>query len=312
MATFLVTGGAGFIGSNIVRGLVRRGHKVRVLDNLSTGTKENLAASTGRFVWVQGDIRDVKAVAKCCQGVDYILHHAALRAVERSVDTPLETNEVNITGTLNILEAARQAKVKRVVFASSSAVYGDSRISPQTERLSAQPASPYALSKLVGEHYCRLWWELYGLPTVSLRYFNVFGPGQNPESQYSLVIPIFVRHLLDGNPPEIHWHGQQSRDFVYIGNVVNANLQAITAKKVKFGGVYNIGNGQTTSISDLYQQLQELLGISLPAHHGPKRPGDVLTTRADIRKAKRDLGYTPRVSFAEGLKKSIAWYKTHL
>lgn len=312
MAKYLITGGAGFIGCNIARELVRRRQEVTVLDNLSTGSLKNLADIKKRINFIKGDIRDLSTVARAFRGVDYVLHQAALRAVERSVDDPRATNDNNITGTLNVLLAARDSGVKRVVYASSSSVYGDIKEPRQVETLSPRPASPYALSKLAGEHYCRLFSELYGLKAVSLRYFNVFGPYQNPESKYAAVIPVFVKQLMAGKAPDIHWHGRQSRDFTYVDNVVQANLLAAKAKKVKLGETYNIGNGENTSINELYRVLQELLGISVEPKRTGKRAGDVLKTYADIGKAKRDLGYEPTVSFREGLAKSIEWYRENL
>ena len=309
MAKYLITGGAGFIGCNIARELVRLRQEGVVLDNLSTGSLKNLTDIKKRISFIKGDIRDLSTVARAFRGVDYVLHQAALRAVERSVDDPRATNDNNITGTLNVLLAARDSGVKRVVYASSSSVYGDIKKPRQVETLSSRPASPYALSKLAGEHYCRIFNELYNLPTVSLRYFNVFGPYQRPESKYAAVIPIFVRHLIKGQAPDIHWHGRQSRDFTYVDNVVQANLLAAEAKKVKLGEAYNIGNGENTSINELYRALQELLGVAVEPRRTGKRAGDVLKTYADIGRAKRDLSYTPGVSFRLGLKQSIEWYK---
>ena len=269
MAKYLITGGAGFIGCNIARELVRLRQEVVVLDNLSTGSLKNLTDIKKRISFIKGDIRDLSTVARAFRGVDYVLHQAALRAVERSVDDPRATNDNNITGTLNVLLAARDS----------------------------------------GEYYCRIFNELYNLPTVSLRYFNVFGPYQRPESKYAAVIPIFVRHLIKGQAPDIHWHGRQSRDFTYVDNVVQANLLAAEAKKVKLGEAYNIGNGENTSINELYRALQELLGVAVEPRRTGKRAGDVLKTYADIGRAKRDLSYTPGVSFRLGLKQSIEWYK---
>ena len=309
MAKYLITGGAGFIGCNIARELVRLRQEVVVLDNLSTGSLKNLTDIKKRISFIKGDIRDLSTVARAFRGVDYVLHQAALRAVERSVDDPRATNDNNITGTLNVLLAARDSGVKRVVYASSSSVYGDIKKPRQVETLSSRPASPYALSELAGEHYCRIFNELYNLPTVSLRYFNVFGPYQRPESKYAAVIPIFVRHLIKGQAPDIHWHGRQSRDFTYVDNVVQANLLAAEAKKVKLGEAYNIGNGENTSINELYRALQELLGVAVEPRRTGKRAGDVLKTYADIGRAKRGLSYTPGVSFRLGLKQSIEWYK---
>lgn len=312
MSTYLVTGGAGFIGSNIVRSLVKQGEQVRVLDNLSTGKRENLAGVLEAITFIKGDVRDPGHAQEACTGVDYVLHQAALRAVERSVDKPFETNDVNITGTLNVLLAAREAGVRRVVFASSSSVYGNTAALQHIETMVPQPASPYALTKLTGEHYCRLFAELYGLETVSLRYFNVFGPYQNPESQYSAVIPLFVSSVLHGQAPEIHWHGKQSRDFTYIDNVVQANIKAATGQHVKAGEVYNVGNGDNVSINDLYNKVQQLLGRVIEPHRTGKRAGDVERTHADIAKARQDLGYEPAISFSQGLERSISWYKENL
>ena len=312
MARYLVTGGAGFIGTNIVRELVKRRQKVVVLDDFSTGKMSNIADIKQKIRVVRGDVRDFKTVKRACRGVDYILHHAALRAVEESVDDPLKAGEINVMGTLNILLAARDSNVKRVVFASSSSVYGSVKTECNVETQTLHPESPYALSKLIGEQYCSLFSEMYGVETVSLRYFNAFGPYQNPESKYSNVIPILVKNLIDGVAPEIHWHGRQSRDFVYIDNIVQANIQAAQGKRVKLGGVYNIGNKDNVSINSLYSELQKLLGIEIKPIRKPKRAGDVLRTYADIRKARRDFGYKPTVSFEEGLAKSIKWYQKNL
>jgi nucleoside-diphosphate-sugar epimerase len=312
MATYLVTGGAGFIGTNIVKELVKRRQKVIVLDDFSTGKMSNLSNIRQKIRIIRGDIRKFETVKRACQGVDYVLHHAALRAVELSVDDPLRAGEVNVLGTQNVLLAARDTGVKRVVFASSSSVYGSAKAERNVETQALHPESPYALSKQIGEQYCSLFNKLYGLETVSLRYFNVFGPYQNPESKYSAVIPIIVSQLIKGDPPEIHWHGRQSRDFVYVDNVVRANLKAVKGKRVKLGEVYNIGNKENVSINTLYNELQKLLGISIKPKRMPKRAGDVLRTYADITKAQRDFGYKPIVSFEKGLAKSIKWYQENL
>lgn len=312
MARYLVTGGAGFIGTNIVRELVKRKQQVVVLDDFSTGKMSNLSDARQKIRIIRGDIRKFQMVKRACLGVDYVLHHAALRAVELSVDDPLRVGEVNVMGTLNVLLAARDTNVKRVVFASSSSVYGSSRQECNVETQVLHPESPYALSKLVGEQYCSLFSEMYGVETVSLRYFNAFGPYQNPESKYSNVIPILVKNLMDGIAPEIHWHGRQSRDFVYIDNIVQANLKVVKGKRVKLGGVYNIGNRESVSINALYNELQKLLGIKIKPKRRPKRAGDVLRTYADISKARRDFGYKPTVSFENGLAKSIKWYQENL
>ncbi|MFH1353970.1 MAG: NAD-dependent epimerase/dehydratase family protein [bacterium] len=312
MAKYLITGGAGFIGCNIARELVRRRQDVAVLDNLSTGSIKNLKDIREDIKFIRGDIRKLDVVKRACRGVDYVLHQAALRAVERSVDDPRATNDNNITGTLNVLLAARDSGVKRVVSASSSSVYGNIKEPRQVEPMPLHPESPYALCKMAGEHYGRLFYDLYGLETVSLRYFNVFGPYQSPESKYSAVIPIYVKALRNGEAPDIHWHGRQSRDFTYVDNVVQANLKAARGERVKLGEAYNVGNGENISINDLYGLLQKLLGVSIKPNRTGKRAGDVLKTYADISKAERDFDYKPDVSFAEGLKKSIEWYKENL
>lgn len=309
MARYLVTGGAGFIGSNIVRELVQRQEEVVVLDNFSTSKQENLADVIQNITLVEGDICDLSVLKKTSQNVDYILHQAALRSVGRSVDAPLETNDVNITGTLNVLMAAREMNVKRVVLASSSSVYGDVHEDLNVETLPTVPLSPYALTKLADEHYARLFTYLYGLETVALRYFNVFGPYQNPESKYSAVIPIFMNTLIHKKPPTIDGDGNQSRDFTFVDNVVQANIKAATSLTAKSGEAYNIGNGKTTSINELYAVLQELLGTNFPAHFGAPRSGDVRKTQADISKAQRDLGYQPTVGFRDGLIKTLDWYQ---
>lgn len=312
MATYLVTGGAGFIGCNIARELVKRRQRVVVLDNLSTGNRSNLHDIMPRIQFIEGDIRDLATVRRAMRGVHYVLHQAALRAVERSVDDPRAANDSNITGTLNVLMAARDARIRRVVIASSSSVYGGTSGGRQAEHWPPRPASPYALTKLAGEHYGRLFSELFGLSTVCLRYFNVFGPYQNPESKYSAVIPIFVRQLLRGRRPVIHWHGRQSRDFTYVDNVVQANLLAARSQRVRSGEVYNIGNGRTISVTALCRELQKLLGTAQTPRAGAKRRGDVMRTYADIRKARRDFGYEPVVSFEEGLARALEWYKANL
>lgn len=312
MATYLITGGAGFIGSNIARHLINQKESVVILDNLSTGKLSNLKEIADKIHFIEGDIRNIQTIKKACEGVDFILHQAALRAVGRSIDNPLETNENNITGTLNVLVVAKEAKVKRVVYASSSSVYGNTDANYNVETLPTSPESPYALTKLTGEHYCRIFSRIFGLETVSLRYFNVFGPYQNLESKYSAVIPIFIDHLLRNKTSEIHWDGNQSRDFTYVDNVIQANIKAATSQGEILGEAYNIGNGENISINGVYSLLQELLGVFIPAKHSPKRSGDIYKTHADITKAKKDFGYEPTISFQDGLKISIDWYKKNL
>lgn len=312
MTTYLVTGGAGFIGCNIVRALVKKGERVRVFDNLSTGSMTNLKDVEDRIEFVKGDLRNVDDVKKAVAGVDFIAHQAAIRAVARSVDDPSETNEVNITGTLNLLLAARAAKVKAVAYASSSSVYGDIKTQKNLEAHCPNPQSPYALSKLTGEWYCRQFSALYGLPTISLRYFNVYGPYQNPESKYSAVIPIFVQQLLKGQSPQIEWDGGQSRDFAFIDNIVQANLLAMAKAHQYPGEYYNVGNGENISVNQTLTMLQKLLGTNIQPKFIAKRPGDVRKTYADISKISRDLGYKPTTTFEQGLQKSIEWYRQTL
>lgn len=308
MSQYLVTGGAGFIGSNIVEELVRRGHGVRVLDNLSTGKKENLVPFKQKIDFQEGDLRDKAALRKAAQDIDYILHVAAIRAVLRSVDNPEETNDVNVNGTLNLLMAARDAKVKRVVFSSSSSIYGETEKFPLTEEDTPHPVSPYAASKIMGEYYCKIFTKLYGLETVSLRYFNVFGPRQNPESVYSAVIPIFIDCLLKKKAPEIHWDGKQSRDFSYVDNVVLGNILATETPGVS-GEVFNIACQEEYSVLDIFNHLKEILNIrKCQPVFAPKRSGDVRRTFADISKSKKMLHFTVQTRFRPGLEKTVRWF----
>jgi nucleoside-diphosphate-sugar epimerase len=305
MAKYLVTGGAGFIGSNIVDELLKQNHDVRVFDNLSTGKKSNLQDGAEL---IKGDLRDEAAVRKAVKGMDGIFHLAANRAVVRSVDDPLETDEVNVHGTLNLLVAARDAKVKRVVYTSSSSVYGESKKPVLGENDFPLPESPYAASKLIGEHYCRIFQKLYRLETVSLRYFNVFGPRQNPESKYSAVIPIFIDCLLQGRSPEIHWDGKQSRDFSYVDNVVLGNILSMEVEKAK-GEIFNIACHEEYSVLDIFNELKVILNRpDIEPDFKPKRPGDIRRTFADIRKAQHILGFKVQTRFKEGLRKTVEWF----
>ena len=308
MAFYLVTGGAGFIGSNIVEELVRRGERVRVLDNFSTGRRENLTLLLERVELIEGDLQDPAAVRQAVEGTDYVLHHAALPSVQRSVDDPLASNAANVTGTLNLLLAAREAGVKRVVYASSSAAYGDGPTLPKREDMLPQPKSPYAVSKLAGEHYCRVFAEVYRLETVSLRYFNVFGPRQDPASQYAAVIPLFIMSMLQSAPPAVYGDGLQSRDFTYVSNVVQANLLAAAAPGVA-GRVFNVACGQQYTLLELIATLDEILGVQVPPVHTAPRPGDVRHSLADITAAQEALGYQTAVDFHEGLRRTVAWYR---
>ena len=306
----LVTGGAGFIGSHLAEALVKRGYSVRVLDNLSTGKASNLDGMQKKVELLKGDLRRESDVRKAVRGVKYIFHVGANRAVLRSVDDPLETNDVNVTGTLRLLVRARDAGVKRFIFSSSSSVYGNTSKFPSREEDKPQPESPYAASKIMGEYYCRQFTTLYGLSTVSLRYFNVFGPRQNPESRYSAVIPILIDCLLKGKSPEIHWDGKQSRDFSYVDNVVAGNLLAMTKPGIS-GEVFNIACHEEYSVLDIFNALKRILNI----HHvkpvfAPKRAGDVRRTYADISKARRLLGFKVQTRFYDGLEKTVAWFLT--
>lgn len=305
---YLVTGGAGFIGSHITEELLRQNKKVRVFDNLSTGFMAHLRPFLKKIEFIKGDLRNPSAVQRAVKGIDGVFHLAAIRAVARSVDNPLETNEVNVTGMLNLLQAARHAGVRRIVYSSSSSVYGESKKFPLEEGDKPGPVSPYAATKMMGEYYCQIYSKLFGLETVSLRYFNVFGPRQNPESQYSAVIPIFIYHLMKGRSPEIHWDGKQSRDFSYVDNVVEGNLLAMKVKEAN-GGVFNIACHEENSVLDIFNGVKRLLGkTSIEPRFAPKRAGDVRRTLADITRSKRILGFKVQTRFREGLEKTVRWF----
>lgn len=310
MSTFLVTGGAGFIGSNLVLALLERGEQVRVLDNLSSGREENLAPVRERLHFIKGDLRDPAAVAEAVSGCDYVLHLAAIPSVVRSVEDPEETHDANLNGTLQLFQAARAAGVKRIVFAGSSAVYGNSEVLPKVETMAPAPLSPYALHKVCGEYYGRLFTDLYGLEVVTLRYFNVFGPRQSPESDYAAVIPKFITLMLEGRRPVIFGDGSQTRDFCHIDNVVEANLLACTAP-VAAGRTYNIACGERISLVDLVDRLNDVLGTGLQPIFAEARAGDVAHSVADIEAARRDLGYTSAVDFPAGLGRTVAWYRSN-
>ncbi|MDP4179694.1 MAG: SDR family oxidoreductase [Bacillota bacterium] len=311
---FLVTGGAGFIGSNIVENLLNMGHRVRVLDNFSTGKIENLqnALKESNFQLIEGDIRDIDVCDKACKGVDYVLHEAALGSVPRSIDDPRTSNDVNITGALNMMIAARDNSVKRFVYASSSSVYGDEPNLPKIEDRVGKPLSPYAITKKVDELYAKNFFELYGLQTIGLRYFNVFGKKQDANSVYAAVIPLFVKALLNNEAPKINGDGMQSRDFTYIDNVVQANLKACVAGPEACGDVFNIANGGRVYLIDLYNNICKLLKKDIKPIHGPDRKGDIKHSNADIKKAEEFLGYKPDISVENGLEKCIQWYKENL
>jgi nucleoside-diphosphate-sugar epimerase len=307
---YLVTGGSGFIGSNIVATLVEQGQKVRVLDNLSTGRLENIQDILTKIDFVQGDLRYLNTVIEAMKGVDYVIHQAALPSVPRSEETPLESNDNNTNGTLNILYAAKQAGVKRVVYAASSSAYGESATLPKVETMKPDPLSPYAVNKLVGEYYCSVFSRVYGLETVVLRYFNVFGPRQDPSSYYSAVIPKFIKALLEEKSPTIFGDGEQSRDFCYIDNVVSANLLACTAPNAA-AEMMNIACGERITLNELHQNLCKILGVSTPAQYDAPRPGDIKHSLADIEKAKKLLNYKVLVPVYEGLEKTAQWFKNY-
>ena len=310
----VVTGGAGFIGSNLAIELVQRGYAVRVVDNFLTGSRQNLVPVMKDIEMVEGSITDEQLMQKLCKGADTVFHQAALPSVPRSIQDPLAANHANVSGTLSVLLAARDQNVRRVVFASSSSIYGDAATDLKTESLLPSPLSPYAATKLMGELYCKQFMELYGRETISLRYFNVFGPRQDPLSQYAAVIPRFIKALLQGKQPVIYGDGTQSRDFTYIQNVVEANILASTAKitiKNALGNVFNIACGERITLIRLVQQLNELLGTAIQPFHDKPRPGDIKHSQADITLAKKMLGFKPAVSFEEGLQKTIEWFRQH-
>lgn len=308
MAHYLVTGGAGFIGSNIVEELVRRREKVRVLDNFLTGKRENLVPFLNEIELIEGDIRDRKILARALDGIDFVLHQAALRSVPKSVDDPFTTNDINVFGTLNLLAAAKEAKVKRVVYASSSSVYGDAKKFPQKETDLAQPISPYGVSKLAAENYCVTFAKTFGLETVSLRYFNVFGPRQNPESKYSAVIPAFIFSMAKGQKPVVEWDGRQSRDFTYVKNIVEANLRACAARGIS-GEVFNVACGDTVSVMDIVAAINEITKADIRPEYAPKRAGDVRKTYASVDKLRRLLKINKFVNFDEGLRLTVEWFR---
>jgi nucleoside-diphosphate-sugar epimerase len=305
---YLVTGGAGFIGSHLVEELLRRGEKVRIADNFSTGKRENLPAQA-HVDLVDGDVSDPSVARRAVAGCDYVLHQAAIPSVPRSVKDPVTSHRANVEGTLQMLVAARDAKVKRLVFAGSSSVYGDTAVLPKREDMRPQPLSPYALQKLVGEQYCQLFAKLYGLETVAIRYFNVFGPRQDPGSPYSGVISLFIKALVEGRSPTIYGDGKQTRDFTYVSDVVQGVLLACQAPNAS-GEVINVANGGRISLVELVRALQIILCSDAQPTFGPVRDGDVRDSQADIFKARRLLGFAPSVPFDEGLRRTVAWYRT--
>ncbi len=313
-SVFLVTGGAGFIGSNLCEAVLEMGYTVRCLDNLSTGKYENIAPfeENERFTFIRGDIRDLETCMEACRGVDYVMNEAAWGSVPRSIEMPLLYEEINIRGTLNMMEAARQNGVKKFVYASSSSVYGDHPVLPKKEGAEGKLLSPYALTKRVDEEYGRLYKVLYGLDTYGLRYFNVFGRRQDPEGAYAAVIPKFIRQLLKGERPTINGDGKQSRDFTYVENVVEANLKACLAPSEAAGEAFNIGAGGREYLIDVYHALCKALEKDVEPVFGPSRAGDIRDSNADISKARRLLGYDPEYDFARGIALAIDWYKANL
>ena len=301
---YLVTGGAGFIGSHIVRRLVGEGELVRVVDNLTTGQSIRLKTARDSIEFVEGDLADEQVSDEVVRDVDYVLHQAAVPSVQRSVYDPIGTNRANVNATLNLLESCRKAGVRRLVYAASSSAYGDTEVLPKAEEMSPNPLSPYALQKLVGERYCKLYYDLYGLETVSLRYFNVFGPGQDPHSEYSAVIPKFITKLLAKEPITVYGDGEQSRDFTYVDNVVEANLLALRATDAP-GNVCNIGCGEHITLNKLIRLLEEILGVKANVNYTDPKAGDVRHSLADITRARRLLGYEPKVMVKEGLRRTV-------
>ena len=304
----LVTGGAGFIGSNLIKSLLEQGHAVRVLDNFSTGKRENLGAYLDRIELMEGDIRSYHIVHEAARDMEVIFHQGALPSVPRSINDPITTNQVNVEGTLNILNAARDMGVRRVIYASSSSIYGDNPELPKQEDMPPRPISPYAVAKLAGEKYCQVFTRTYGLETVGLRYFNVFGAGQDPKSQYAAVVPLFITSFLDGSQITIDGDGEQSRDFTYVENVVRANILAATAKEAP-GEVFNIACQAQMSLNQMLDHLRNFTEVDTQVVYGPDRPGDVKHSLADISKARALLGYQPVVSAETGLRLGIEWYR---
>ena len=307
MATYLVTGGAGFIGSHLTEELVRRGERVRVVDNLSTGKRQNIAHLTS-VEFIEGELADVEVARRAVKGIDYVLHQAAIPSVPRSVEDPITSNRSNIDASLNILVASRDAGVKRLVYAGSSSAYGTTPTLPKIETMPTAPLSPYALQKLVAEQYCEMFTRLYGLETVTIRYFNVFGPRQDPSSPYSGVISLFISALCDGRQPTIYGDGEHTRDFTYVANVVDGVLRACLAAGAN-GEVINVATGGRISLNTLFKTIRDLVKAHVEPIYAAPRPGDVKDSQADIAKARQLLGYEPIVSFEEGLARTVAWYR---
>jgi len=311
MATYLITGVAGFIGSALARAVLAQGDQVRGIDNLSTGRRENLAEILARIDFQEADVLDLPALYDACRGVDYVLHQAAIPSVPKSVLDPLASNRANLDGTVNLLMAARGAKVKRVVYAASSSAYGDTPTLPKHEDMAPNPISPYAVAKLASEHYMISFYRCYGLQTVCLRYFNIFGPRQDPGSPYSGVLAKFITQMLKGEQPTILGDGKQSRDFTYVDNAVEANLLACRVPAMEVAGrVFNVATGRRFDLNETFQILKKLTGYPGKVNYGPERAGDVKHSLADLSRATRHLGYTPKVDFEEGLRRTIDWYRS--
>ncbi len=309
MKDILVTGGAGFIGSHLARTLVELGHRVRVLDNLSTGRRENLTPVLSSIELVEADMRDPQVCLRACSGVEFVFHEAAIPSVPKSVDDPQPSHDANVTGTFNLLRAAVQQKVRRFIYAGSSSAYGDTEESPKHEGIMPRPLSPYAVQKLAGEHYARAFHNCYGLETISLRYFNVFGPDQDPKSEYAAAIPAFVTRMLAGECPTVYGDGSQSRDFTYIDNVVHGNMLAMEADAT-CGESVNVACGRAMTINQVISEINRVLGTRLEPAYTALRPGDVMHSCADIRLAAKLLGFEPVVTFAQGLRQAIDYYRT--
>lgn len=313
MAKYLITGIAGFIGSSLAGALLNRGEQVRGIDNLATGRRENLAEISGRIEFLEADIVDDQAIQQACRGVDYVLHQAAIPSVPKSVADPVSCNRAAVDGTLKVLLAARDAGVKRVVCAASSSAYGETPTLPKRETMTPAPISPYAVAKLAGEMYANAFYRCYGLETVALRYFNVFGPMQDPGSPYSAVLAKFITSMLSGKQPTIHGDGEQSRDFTYIDNVIDANLLACTAPAALCAGrTLNVACGCRITLNEIYKLLQKLTGYTGEPNYGPERSGDIKHSLADITAAENAIGYHPKVGFEDGLRRTVDWYRTEL
>ena len=309
---YIVTGGAGFIGSSLVRLLVRQpGAEVLAIDNLNSGHEANLTGVAGKWELERADIRNYEAIAPMFAGVDYVVHLAAIPSVPRSIKEPVPSHEVNINGTFNVLLAAKAAGVKRLVYAASSSAYGDTDVLPKVETMMPRPKSPYAAQKLMGEHYCSVFHSCFGLETVALRFFNVFGPRQDPNSPYSGVLSLFMTCLLENRAPTLFGDGGQTRDFTYVEDVASLVAKALTAPKSACGKVFNAGNGNRYSLNETWEMLQKIEGVSIPPNYGPPREGDVRDSQADTTAAKAELGHDPRFPFEEGLRQTLSWYRTN-